>query len=84
MERMLYHKSLIYKEKAIIADGFSNFGPLTNERCNYIKMIGYLIIRKLRPLPPVILMKVIGKSIVNNSSLRFLFQFVVVKILGQM
>jgi hypothetical protein len=41
-------------------------------------------IRKVRPLPPVILMKVIGKSIVNNSNLRFLFQLVVVKILVQM
>jgi hypothetical protein len=40
--------SLVDKEKAIIADGFFSFAPLTYERCNYNLMIEYLTIKKLK------------------------------------
>ena len=39
---------LIDKEKAIIADGLSSEASLTDERCNYIPMIDYVTIRKLK------------------------------------
>ena len=47
-KRCNYPKSLIDKEKAIIADGLSCFAPLFNERSNYNAMIEYMTtIRKL-------------------------------------
>ena len=48
MGKMQNPNSLIDKEKAIIADGFSNFAPLFLERCNYNAMLEYITIRKLK------------------------------------